>query len=300
MAMTRILPHLALWAIIGLFSLSGLLSALLYQVADLSFKVAPRQATGDILIVAIDQKSIDHIGPWPWPRRKHALLLDQLQSAGVHQVAFDIDFSDRTNATDDQALADAIGRMAGQIVLPVFRENRNAQAQIQRSPYAPFTLGARLATVNLALDKNGTARRYPTGEASITGLVPSLADVLTGSRKETAHSYFIDYGIQPSSIPRLSYIDVLNGVFPSRAIAGKTIIVGATAASLDDQMQVPLYGTLSGPLVHALAAESLLQGRNVYAVAALFLIAGAFVLFFFGARCLRQRSDLTAPANSLP
>ncbi|HVC52487.1 MAG TPA: adenylate/guanylate cyclase domain-containing protein [Stellaceae bacterium] len=52
-----------------------------------------------VRIVAIDDKSIEQIGQWPWPRSKMAELVDKLREAGAGVVAFDILFSepDRTS-----------------------------------------------------------------------------------------------------------------------------------------------------------------------------------------------------------
>ena len=53
----------------------------------------------------------------------------------------------------------------------------------------------------------------------------------------------IDYGIpfrgQARYIPRISYVDVLNGAVPAEALTGKTVFVGATAAGLGDFLTTP-------------------------------------------------------------
>ena len=282
--MKRILPHLIILTLVGAGAFSGLLSSTVFELADLWFRLSPRQASGDIVIVAIDRKSLDALGPWPWPRRHHARVLDRLREAGVHRIAFDVDFSDRTNAADDQTLANAIGRTAGGVILPVFRQSVAANQQVHKSPYAPFTLGATLGNVNIQLETDGRARRYGLRDDWRGGTVPSLASLLTDDRRQRDGALFVDYGIEPKSIPRLSYIDILDGKFRPEAIKGKTVIIGAMAAELGDQVPVPVHGALSGPLVHALAFESLVQGRDVYGKSALFIVVVAFLLCFSAGR----------------
>ncbi len=288
MAMKRILPHLIILTIIGAGTFSGLLSTMVFGLADLSFRLAPRPASGKIVIVAIDRRSLDRLGPWPWPRRHHAKALDQLMAAGAHRIALDIDFSGRTNAADDQALADAIGRATGGVILPVFKQRLAApigkERHVHTSPYAPFTLGARLGTVNVRLEADGSARRYLSSDDWNGRTISSLANLLAGDQTPREGSYFLDYGIQPDSVPRLSYIDVLNGNFHEQAIKGKTVIIGAMAAELGDQLTVPVHGILSGPLVHALAFESLVQGRDTYGKSALFIVIVAFLLSYSAGR----------------
>jgi CHASE2 domain-containing sensor protein len=73
-----------------------------------------------VLIVAIDEGSLQRIGQWPWPRSVHARLLDRLTDAGAERVALDLMLSepDRRDSRQDDALAAAI-RRNGRVVLPV-------------------------------------------------------------------------------------------------------------------------------------------------------------------------------------
>ncbi|QFY88988.2 adenylate/guanylate cyclase domain-containing protein [Magnetovirga frankeli] len=48
-----------------------------------------------INIIAIDEKSLAEIGPWPWPRQTLARLADKLSQAGVSQQIYDIVFPER-------------------------------------------------------------------------------------------------------------------------------------------------------------------------------------------------------------
>ncbi|MEK6742181.1 MAG: adenylate/guanylate cyclase domain-containing protein [Nitrospirota bacterium] len=48
----------------------------------------------EVVIVGIDEKSVDGIGRWPWPRTRIADLINRLGSYGAKVVAFDILFSE--------------------------------------------------------------------------------------------------------------------------------------------------------------------------------------------------------------
>lgn len=54
---------------------------------------------GTVAIVAVDEKSLDELGRWPWPRRKVAELSDILARSGARTVAFDMVFSEPENDT---------------------------------------------------------------------------------------------------------------------------------------------------------------------------------------------------------
>ena len=82
----------------------------------------PRDPSGTIAIVDIDARSLQEIGTWPWPRQIHASLIDNLRALGAAEIAFDVDFSTTSNAVDDAALAAALERAGGTVVLASFAQ----------------------------------------------------------------------------------------------------------------------------------------------------------------------------------
>ena len=65
---------------------------------DLAFRLAEREASGEVALVEIDPRSLQTLGVWPWPRGYHATVLERLLDAGARQVGFDIEFSSRSVA----------------------------------------------------------------------------------------------------------------------------------------------------------------------------------------------------------
>ncbi len=63
---------------------------------DLRFKVfrGPRPATRDIIIVAVDEKSIREIGRWPWSRAMQARVVDGIAGDGAKVIGLDIIYSE--------------------------------------------------------------------------------------------------------------------------------------------------------------------------------------------------------------
>src|SRR4249919_1255524 len=55
------------------------------------------KASGDIVLVTIDNQSLRKIGRWPWPRRYHADLTDRLTADGAKRILFDISFVGAAN-----------------------------------------------------------------------------------------------------------------------------------------------------------------------------------------------------------
>jgi adenylate cyclase len=81
-----------------------------------------RQPSNAVTLVAIDEKSLDTHGRWPWPRSRLAALVDRLSAAGAKVIAFDIGLSepDTTNPENDDALTRAIAGAKAKVVLGYF------------------------------------------------------------------------------------------------------------------------------------------------------------------------------------
>jgi diguanylate cyclase (GGDEF)-like protein/PAS domain S-box-containing protein len=237
--------------------------ALRHGLADLRFAWQSRQATGDIVVVAIDAPSIDKIGVWPWSRRLYAELLQQLQNADVQDIALDIDFSTPSDAASDKNFAEALQSAGGSVVLPSFQQPRIDRATLHiNRPLPQFTEHSWPALVNVEVGPDGLVRRYPFGETLDGKFVPSMASVLSGQYADKRAPFLIDFSIRSASVPRVSFVDVLHGDPATlQKLRGKKVIVGGTALELGDRFSVPNGVIVSGPVLQTLAAESLLQNR---------------------------------------
>ncbi len=78
-------------------------------------------------IVAIDEQSLQQVGPWPWPRETWARLSDKLATAGVQMQLYDVAFPDAQIADAD--FAAALARNNG--VLPQVPDLQNSQALVR-------------------------------------------------------------------------------------------------------------------------------------------------------------------------
>lgn len=89
---------------------------------DFKFSVRDRLgmapvAHPEIVIVAVDEKSVNRIGRWPWD---HAVMADLLRRLGqARLVGLDMVFADPTDPKQDQALADAMDE-AGNVIAGFF------------------------------------------------------------------------------------------------------------------------------------------------------------------------------------
>jgi diguanylate cyclase (GGDEF)-like protein/PAS domain S-box-containing protein len=265
----RYRPHILVLCVLAAFLLTGMHNALQNALTDMRFSWFPRQASGDIVLVAIDAPSIEAVGVWPWPRQVHAELIDKLESVGASDIAFDVDFSSPSNPVSDQAFADALQRAGGSVVLPSFKQlvgsgGHGTTLHVNR-PLPPFSKHAWSAIVNVVAEADGLVRRYPFGDTLDGKFVPSLGALLAGRYETTDAPLRIDFSIRPNSVPTVSFMDVLRGdpVAVSR-LKDKKAIIGGTAIELGDRFYIPNGGIISGALLQVLAAETILQDRALH------------------------------------
>src|SRR5258708_34901499 len=153
-------------------------------LADLRFAWDQRQASGEIVVVAIDASSIEKIGIWPWPRRLHAELLRKLENAGVRDIAFDVDFSAPSDPASDQEFVEALRGAGGSVVLPSFKQpgavSGNPNALHINRPLKQFSDQSWPAFVNVAIEPDGLVRYYPFGDRLGGEFIPSMGAMLAG------------------------------------------------------------------------------------------------------------------------
>ncbi len=68
------------------------------------------KASGDIVLVTFDDKSLKEVGRWPWPRSKYAEMIDKLSAAGADRIFFDLVMDTPTTSKDDGILEEALKR----------------------------------------------------------------------------------------------------------------------------------------------------------------------------------------------
>jgi len=258
------------------------------QIYDHLMSTLKRPAPDNIVIVAIDDKSIAELGRWPWKRGTHAQLLNILNNGAPRAIAFDVILTegDASAAGADHALALAIARNR-HVVLPIL----SARTEAGLTPLLPYTefatAAAGLGHIQLNFSSDGIVRSawlYETlggrewktlalalledGDRSRnTARLPSGNE---GPMQESAHRKLLGipfYG-PPGHFTRVSYIDVLRGVVPARFFRDKYVLVGAAASGLGDVFPTPQanrQGLMSGIELHANMLAALQEGRSISA-----------------------------------
>ena len=263
-------------------------------------------------------------GGWPWSRQRHADLLDRLDREGVRAAGYDVLLTDpsREDPGGDQALDVMALGGEGRFLFAAARMHRDYDAGApllaSQAPGAfpsvdepagdprvalllPYgdAMAAASAIVNVARDDDGVLRDLPVYEAAGDWRLPSLpmrlAVTATGKTpREFAPSVRPNWR-EHTRLPRLSAADLLvegppvcrraTGALPK--LKDAVVLVGYTAAGLNDAKPTPVDPVMPGVEVLAEATEALVAGSAIrvppawlkYVIAALMVSLTAFVFF---------------------
>ncbi|OGW41611.1 MAG: hypothetical protein A2010_14825 [Nitrospirae bacterium GWD2_57_9] len=89
------------------------------KTLDMRFLIrGPVQPGPETVIAAIDEKSINRLGRFPWPRSVWGRVVDRLTEEGARVIVFDVFFTEPENVESDDLFQRAIMR-SGRVILPM-------------------------------------------------------------------------------------------------------------------------------------------------------------------------------------
>jgi HD-GYP domain-containing protein (c-di-GMP phosphodiesterase class II)/CHASE2 domain-containing sensor protein len=230
------------------------------------------QDVPDVAVVAIDAQSMRAFGgEWPWPRSRFAEVVRRLDAAGARAIAFDIDFSTQRDRAEDAAFARAIAE-SGRVVLSAHREFQllPEAGELEIASFPDGTLSAGAAGIGAAIveiDSDGLIRNAYRSRVIASHELPSLTEAaLSLALGESPNAidfapFAIDYRRSRPSIPLISIVDVIEGRFDPARVAGRIVLVGATAVEFQDLWATPIGPNQPGVLIQAYAARTLAAQR---------------------------------------
>jgi CHASE2 domain-containing sensor protein/signal transduction histidine kinase len=241
-------------------------------IYDRFMRVQAQSAPDDVVIVAIDEKSLEQIGRWPWPRRVHAQLLERLAQAKPAVIAIDVlmpEASADALVDDDALLAAAIRATGVPVLLPVAMQDIGARHKLAMPVSPLLAAGVRLGHVHVETDDDGIARSVyltegfadepakPYAHLALAALQaagraahprdtgsarPQDSDAPYGSVWVRHNLHGIRFLEAEPGIARVSFVDVLNGRADAARLAGKIILIGTTGVGLQDAYPTPVGG----------------------------------------------------------
>jgi adenylate cyclase len=252
--------------------------------------------SSEVVVIAVDDASLNKIGQWPWERSVFARALDVLQANSAEKpkaVGIDVSFSEpsRLGEKDDVQFKTALQNMKDQnvpVVLPIDLDQSNLLAS---EPIELLRDVTKQGFINFPLDGDGVVRnaeRVRGEHESFSSLLVPVA---------APDSYRIDYR-GTNGFLTVSFVDVLEGRVPSRIWKDKIVLIGVTAPNLHDFVATP-FNQMPGVLANANAIDTLLQGRFFKNLAFPIGYALIALLVLLVGLCVKQIQKMTVLFGAL-
>jgi adenylate cyclase len=250
------------------FYATGLLSTLEAQSVDARFAVRGTEATPEeIVVVGVDDTTFNELPNtrWPFPRSLEGTVIENLTKAGAKAVAVDIQFTEQTTARQDNALVEAVAGAPG-VVLSTTETNQRGESRVFGGEEVVHKIGARAGNTLVPVESGGTTRKMYYEFGGLTSFAVAAAEATTGepispSQFEDGKAW-IDYRGPPDTFRNVPFSRVLRGKVPASIFRGKTVVIGATAPSLQDYHATSTTGDglMSGPELQANAIWTAVHG----------------------------------------
>jgi len=240
-------------------------------------------------------------GRWPWPREILAKVAGRIEAAGAQVVMFDILFADRDVANPhSEEVFDKYVKSSSRSFYPLVRLNplNDGGSEIKMSdlnfverdkeskepedasrtialipPYFKSIVdSSRMGTNNIQPDADNVIRKYPNYELLAGYRVPSIPYRVArdlGWARPAGASSVINWPRTPSSYTTVPFVRAYRALGPGDGgffaqFAGKIVLIGSTAADLNDIKATPVDSTLPGIYVLATALDNLKHGAFLH------------------------------------
>ncbi len=300
---------LVIGSLVSVLVLSGILNLWKSRFADVFYN--PRLPSGQVVLVAVDDKTVEEYG-WPIERITHGAFLFALIRAQPKVIVLDFVLPDPADSEEDTYFAQIIQRM-DKIVQPVLGIEATrfptlpgqfpAFDSVLKPAPALRTSNTTLAHAMIYPDPDGIVRRVPLAIDVPGKRYPAMglaAIALYQDREPTVEvesgqvvfgdtripvddsgQMLINYN-QRDAIEKISYADIIQGKADYGLLENKIVLVGPITKDVPENYSVPfaaadsrLYGVeIQANVIETLLAKVFLREQdNVSRIALIFVVS---------------------------
>ena len=285
------LPNVVVTIIAFLFTISGIANELEILAED-SLYQNPSAIPSDVKIIAIDEKTLEELGPYTdWNRSYFADLIEILDSDADSKplvIGLDIIFSGSDNSEGESRLADAAEK-AGNVVLAskleadsrVVLSDESGRYELisyikdEVKAFEALSSVCESGFTNIILDDDGYVRRAYTRIDSAEVTYKSFSYLI--AEKAASNSAVLNdlplipeirYTGKPGEFTTVSMSSVLDGEIPAKYFADSIVLIGAHEEGMLDSYKVPIdHSTeMYGVECHANALYAFLNNKLIYSL----------------------------------
>ena len=212
-----------------------------------------------IVIAAIDENSLEHLGRWPWDRSIQARMIQKLTRAGAKTIGVDILFIEKSNEQSDTALEEAVKeskRCVNELLFEIDRGIPKKQ-KLPISGIVKYSIGIGFPNVFPEID--GVVRKvkpiieyqkklYPHVSVSIASayMEKPIEELLNNVPLDDNGEMLINYAGGFETFKYISYYDILEGKINDEVLKDKIVLIGYAAAGLGDRHVTPVSPVMPG------------------------------------------------------
>jgi class 3 adenylate cyclase/CHASE2 domain-containing sensor protein len=232
---------------------------------------AEKPLLDNIIIVEIDDASINSIGRWPWDRSVFAALLNKTSEAKV--IGMDLSFFEPSD--NDTLLIEQLSTM----------DNVVLASEINQGTLFEPIFDAEIGYVNLRTSNDGVTRKIRFGLSE--EVLPFSFQIYQKAWKPNAifekKDYVVNFGSEPGGFNSYSAQEVLDGEIDFK---DKIVLMGATAPNLHDNYFVPTSAgipmpgvEIHGHILQNLILDDFLNEQGKIGLMIVLLIIGGLCFF---------------------
>lgn len=281
-----------------------------------------RQTSRDIVIIKIDEKTLDELGSFTsWSRDKVSDVLDYLYSDEANRpmaVGIDINFQGSLNEEADLKLVDACKNRDVIVPSPIVF-NGKVQIYAEGISFDSFNVGmverpfselrpyVRSGFTNVFLGLDSISRyhmaaitykgeRVNSFSYEVASLYAQKRGIEIGNINTDSNGIFrFFYAGKPGEFSNVSFINVLNGEIPVSEFRDKIVLIGAYATGMQDHYLTAydVGGNMYGVEMQANIIQAIVDGATAVNVNG-FLYSSIFALGVFIFTYLIAGRDLWA------
>jgi len=246
----------------------------------------------DIIVIEIDQESLDLIGTFPWSRDIYIPLLQQV--AGAKAVAFDITFATKSDDPSmDEAFAEELAKH-DQVIIPstvemesffrketLVKRGELLKGQKWNKPIPEIAAASKTAHINAAIDEDGFIRRTWLMLDTPEGPIPSMGYKIAEMYGVDVKDYLADhpqaemnikYNNSTKDFMSIPFYMVVSGEVPAETFTDRIVLIGIAAAG-EDAKPTPVDNHMYLVYAHANIVDQLLRHEKITVISDLVILA---------------------------
>ena len=195
------------------------------------------KAPQDVVIIAVDDRSLQELHGWPLKRDTYKQLAEQLNDPRFRPKALGLDLLFLDPTPDDDALALSLQKLPTVLPLEFKPQNDAPQTYLPSPPVGALAHAAKLGHINLTFDPDGVIRAFKPLDQNWGHFALMLRQqgdpaAFVPSTQSQLRFRMVDPRI---GFPMVSLVDAIHNDYTKTLFKNKYVLLGVTAPSLSDR-----------------------------------------------------------------